>query len=171
MEWWQGSGGAVDASSLARPDPSRTSFSSARSSSASKISPSGARRQSTSSSSSSSSSATSAARLAACSWLTKPTPRLGTLATLAVAGRIAGRTSTTPPKPCFFAGVTGRWELVGRFAIAERTALAPEPAAGAALAGTAVSRAVTSFHRSLLGTPLVRPPFFADFGRGGRGFA
>ena len=46
--------------------------------------------------------------------------------------------------------------------MADRTALAPAPAACGA-----ERRAVTSFHKSLVG--FVRPPFFADLGRGGLG--
>ena len=79
----------------------------------------------------------------------------------AVSGRpracSSARTSTMPNR---LPGVAGR---VVRLAVAERT-LAPAPPL---FEGGAVRRAVTSFHRSLGG--LVRPPFFADLGRGGRG--
>jgi len=147
----------------------RAASSSSRSSFASKISPSGSRRQSTSDSPST---VSAGAAIWARSAAAKPNRALGP----AVAGRpkcaVAGHPdSCAAPLP----GTTSRVRSVRLFAVtgrlvpggaqspvAERTARAPDPAAD--------SRAVTSFHRSLDGGLAgVRRPLLADFGRGGRG--
>lgn len=78
---------------------------------------------------------------------------------------VAGRPATTEAILILpVAGLIVSTPAAPRFAVADRTRVAAPPAVGA----FAERRAVTSFHRSF---DLVRPPFLADLGRGGRAAA